>query len=83
MSSAPSPFDEPTKPIDVHTLRAWWERQRHGRDSTTSDVTYRLPAPRTSSAFVGPTRPRPSQPPRLAANRLGALQARYRSDQGN
>jgi hypothetical protein len=24
MYSAPSPYDEPTKPIDVRTLRAWW-----------------------------------------------------------
>jgi hypothetical protein len=28
MYTAPSPFDEPTKPIDVQTLRAWWARQR-------------------------------------------------------
>jgi hypothetical protein len=36
MYSAPSPFDEPTKPIDVQTLRAWWMRQRHETHSTTS-----------------------------------------------
>lgn len=29
MYSAPSPFDEPTKPIDVQTLRAWWVHQRN------------------------------------------------------
>jgi hypothetical protein len=29
MYSAPSPFDEPTTPIDVQTLRAWWARKRH------------------------------------------------------
>lgn len=28
MYTAPSPFDEPTTPIDVQTLRAWWARQR-------------------------------------------------------
>jgi hypothetical protein len=28
MYSAPSPFDEPTTPIDVQALRAWWARQR-------------------------------------------------------
>ncbi|WP_158090362.1 hypothetical protein [Mycobacterium sp. IEC1808] len=28
MYTAPSPFDDPTAPIDVQTLRAWWERQR-------------------------------------------------------
>jgi len=28
MYTAPSPFDEPTKPIDAQTLRAWWARQR-------------------------------------------------------
>jgi hypothetical protein len=22
--TAPSPYDEPTKPIDVQALRAWW-----------------------------------------------------------
>jgi hypothetical protein len=30
MYTAPSPFDEPTTPIDVQALRAWWaRRQRH------------------------------------------------------
>jgi len=29
MYTAPSPFDEPTEPIDVQTLRAWWARQRY------------------------------------------------------
>lgn len=29
MYSAPSPFDEPTTPIDAQALRAWWARQRH------------------------------------------------------
>ena len=29
MYSAPSPYDEPTKPIDVQTLRAWWVHQRN------------------------------------------------------
>jgi hypothetical protein len=29
MYTAPSPFDEPTKPIDARTLRAWWARQRN------------------------------------------------------
>jgi hypothetical protein len=24
MYTAPSPYDEPTGPIDVETLRAWW-----------------------------------------------------------
>ena len=24
MYTAPSPYDEPTKPIDVQALRAWW-----------------------------------------------------------
>jgi hypothetical protein len=38
MYSAPSPFDEPTKPIDVQTLRAWWMHQRHETHSTTSDA---------------------------------------------
>lgn len=23
-----APFDRPTAPIDVHALRAWWERKR-------------------------------------------------------
>jgi hypothetical protein len=27
MYSAPSPFDEPTAPIDTQTLRLWWARQ--------------------------------------------------------
>jgi hypothetical protein len=31
MYTAPSPFDEPTAPIDVETLRAWWARQRRER----------------------------------------------------
>jgi hypothetical protein len=29
MYGAPSPYDEPTKPIDVQTLRAWWVHQRN------------------------------------------------------
>ena len=29
MYTAPSPFDDPTAPIDVQALRAWWARQRH------------------------------------------------------
>jgi hypothetical protein len=29
MYTAPSPFDEPTKPIDAQALRAWWARQRN------------------------------------------------------
>lgn len=29
MYSAPSPFDEPTAPIDTQALRAWWAHQRH------------------------------------------------------
>ncbi|WP_156748484.1 hypothetical protein [Mycobacterium sp. E3198] len=28
MYTAPSPFDDPTTPIDAHALRAWWARQR-------------------------------------------------------
>ena len=36
--TAPSPFDEPTKPIDVQTLRPWWMHQRHETHSTTSDA---------------------------------------------
>jgi hypothetical protein len=31
MYTAPSPFDDPTAPIDVQTLRAWWARQRHDK----------------------------------------------------
>ena len=34
MYSAPSPFDEPTKPIDVQTLRAWWVHQRNETQAT-------------------------------------------------
>jgi hypothetical protein len=30
MYTAPSPFDDPTTPIDAQTLRAWWARQRPG-----------------------------------------------------
>ena len=30
MYSAPSPFDEPTAPIDAQALRAWWARQQRG-----------------------------------------------------
>ncbi|HTY31905.1 hypothetical protein [Mycobacterium sp.] len=28
MYTAPSPFDDPTTPIDAQALRAWWARQR-------------------------------------------------------
>jgi hypothetical protein len=33
MYSAPSPYDEPTKPIDVQTLRAWWVHERNETQS--------------------------------------------------
>jgi hypothetical protein len=33
MYTAPSPFDEPTKPIDVQALRAWWARQHNETQS--------------------------------------------------
>jgi hypothetical protein len=34
MYSAPSPYDEPTKPIDVQHLRAWWVHQRNEAQAT-------------------------------------------------
>jgi hypothetical protein len=37
MYSAPSPYDEPTKPIDVQTLRAWWVHQRKASPPRSAD----------------------------------------------
>jgi hypothetical protein len=34
MYSAPSPYDEPTKPIDVQYLRAWWVHQHNEPQAT-------------------------------------------------
>jgi hypothetical protein len=31
MYTAPSPFDDPTAPIDVEALRAWWARQNRDK----------------------------------------------------
>jgi hypothetical protein len=28
MYTAPSPFDDPTTPLDAQALRAWWAHQR-------------------------------------------------------
>jgi hypothetical protein len=41
MYTAPSPFDDPTTPIDAQTLRAWWERQRN----PTQPIERREPKP--------------------------------------
>jgi hypothetical protein len=45
MYSAPSPFDEPTKPIDVQTLRAWWVHQRNETE-VIEHASHAIRAPR-------------------------------------
>jgi hypothetical protein len=54
MYSAPSPFDEPTKPIDVKTLRAWSMHPRHETHSTTSDAAV-TPGPGAIAGLFGST----------------------------
>jgi hypothetical protein len=45
MYSAPSAFDEPTKPIDVQTLRAWWVHQRNETE-VIEHASHAIRAPR-------------------------------------
>ena len=45
--TAPSPYDEPTKPIDVRALRAWWARR--------AEIP---PAPRQAARFAQRRAPR-------------------------
>jgi hypothetical protein len=45
MYSAPSPFDEPTKPIDIQTLRAWWAHQRNETE-VIEHASHAIRAPR-------------------------------------
>ena len=38
--TAPSPYDEPTGPIDVQALRAWWARGGNNRPAQRQAAYY-------------------------------------------
>jgi hypothetical protein len=44
-TAQPSPFDEPTKPIDVQTLQAWWVHHRNGTE-VIEHASHAIRAPR-------------------------------------
>lgn len=58
MYTAPSPFDDPTTPIDAQALRAWWTRQRN----ETQVIEPREPERRAHPSEAERPRPRRVEP---------------------